>query len=119
VSGCYCSLEGDAPQGFYETSWPRARKVHVCCECKEDIPKGVKYERFVGKWDGQVRAYKTCVACAELRSELRTLLDLEWDQGIAFGDLACCYSQYVHDTANELRRAESSRPRAEDPQLPI
>lgn len=45
----------------------RAAKEHECCECREVISEGTKYERFSGKWEGCVRTFRTCERCADLR----------------------------------------------------
>lgn len=45
----------------------RARKAHVCFECREAIAPGDKYEYASGVWDGEPRAYKSCLSCVEIR----------------------------------------------------
>lgn len=44
------------------------RKPHVCCECREDIPKGVKHEVSTGKSDGMFWSFRTCLLCVEIRT---------------------------------------------------
>lgn len=31
-------------------------------------PVGVKYERVFGKWDGEIKTYRTCLSCVEIRT---------------------------------------------------
>ena len=48
-------------------SWPRARKQHQCCECRETIAVG---ERYRYEWqalsDGEMWEGKLCDACVYL-----------------------------------------------------
>ena len=53
---------------FYNEAWHKARKAHRCCECKETIVKDEQYHRFSGKWDNEVRSYKSCGRCYEVRA---------------------------------------------------
>lgn len=67
-----CPLSGggndyDGPS-FYVEEIRRAAKAHVCCECDDDILPGTKYESTRGKWDGDMRTYKTCLVCCEIRN---------------------------------------------------
>ena len=65
-----CPLEGgdwDVMPAFSSTSTPRAKQEHICCECRDVIPKGAKYQRTSGKWDGSMDTYKTCLSCVEIR----------------------------------------------------
>lgn len=64
-----CPLSGgeDGPEFSYEEI-RRAAKVHQCCECREDILPGTKYEYTTGKWDGYMNTYKTCLLCVEIRN---------------------------------------------------
>lgn len=69
---------------------PRARKPHRCCECRREIAKGETYERTSGIWGGEPHRYKTCIPCADLRSDLdkerRERRD-PWEDGIPFEGL--------------------------------
>jgi len=49
--------------GFQTITERTARKEHVCCECEGDIKPGDKYEEVRGKWDGEIRVFKTCMPC--------------------------------------------------------
>ena len=71
VDGCdVCIYMGDYdPAEFYSSTWPKARKPHKCCECRREIAPGEKYERTVGKWDGQMDTYLTCSECVEIRQQ--------------------------------------------------
>lgn len=48
----------------------KARKLHICCECRGSIVPGEAYEYFSGVWDGNPDSFKTCLACSELRDTL-------------------------------------------------
>ena len=56
------------PQAYKEVI-RKARKEHWCCECRQEIAVGEVYEYVSGIWDGEPRSYKTCLSCAQLRSE--------------------------------------------------
>ena len=64
---CNCSVDVDEVADFYKKSFPKARKEHICCECREVIEKGQKYQLFTGKWGGEFGTFKTCMACAAIR----------------------------------------------------
>ena len=51
MSGCDVCLYAadDIDNDFYSESVLTARKPHVCCECRAQIPAGQKYERVALK----------------------------------------------------------------------
>jgi hypothetical protein len=61
------SSDGEDGPSCSTTKVRTARKVHRCCECREDITVGTKYEYVSGIWDGRPGAYKTCLSCVEIR----------------------------------------------------
>ena len=72
MSGCadVClSMEWaeDAPS-FYSEVERKAAKSHKCCECRAGISVGARYQCATGKWDGAVTTFRTCLACAEIRT---------------------------------------------------
>ena len=68
---CIC-LDVDGINDFFSERIVTAAKTHVCGECREDIPRGVKYERASGKCDGDFWTVKTCLACKNVRDSLFT-----------------------------------------------
>lgn len=65
-----CPLSGgdhDGPVAFTEET-VTARKEHKCYECRGVIPKGERYLKESGIWDGRPDRYKTCLLCAEIRT---------------------------------------------------
>lgn len=67
TSCCYVeTCDGDRPE-VYAQDEVTARKPHKCCECGAEIPKGERYERFKGKWEGEWEEYRTCLGCVECR----------------------------------------------------
>ena len=64
---CNCSVDIDEVAEFCDESYPKARKEHICCECREVIGKGRKYQLITGKWEGEFGTFKTCMACAAIR----------------------------------------------------
>lgn len=66
--GCGVCIGGgdyEAPE-FYSEVDRIARKEHTCVECKRTILKGEQYSYITGKWDGDIRSYKTCLTCMEI-----------------------------------------------------
>lgn len=61
------SCECDEGPEWCRTEQRRAHKVHVCCECREEIKAGETYEHTVGKWEGDLSTFKTCERCSDLR----------------------------------------------------
>jgi len=64
-----CPLQGNDGEGpsCHSQAIRKARKEHVCSECREPIPKGTKYDYSTGIWDGRPSSYKTCLLCVEIR----------------------------------------------------
>lgn len=51
-----------------------ARVTHRCDECGRPIPKGEKYERCKGLWDGHWDTYAAHIDCAKFRHEYNNYL---------------------------------------------
>ena len=67
---CSCECyDGEAPSVFKQRI-VTARKPHKCCECKDVIPKGTKYERITGLWDGKWDEFKMCIGCSRIREHI-------------------------------------------------
>ena len=67
---CSCSIDAydeGCSTDFMREETPVARKSYKCCECQREIVKGEKYERVVGKWEGDFATFKTCMDCASIR----------------------------------------------------
>jgi hypothetical protein len=66
---CLGSDFGDCESYDFSTmKWPKARKEHKCEECGRAIAKGEIYQKFSGKFDGDMYHVETCAQCAEIRS---------------------------------------------------
>jgi hypothetical protein len=65
---CDCSVDVDGTPQAYKVGLPKARKVHVCCECGEPIQIGQQYEKTTALWDGHWETYKTCAPCLAMRN---------------------------------------------------
>ena len=78
----YCGVslgdyDGDEAS-FYTERHVKARKVHRCHECREDIAKGDHYYVVSGKWEDEVMTYRFCGSCWEVMGEFS-------DRGRVFG----------------------------------
>lgn len=89
MSTCVCDYDG-GPAEFIYTARPRARAWHKCDECQCGIEPGERYEYTVGKWDGRLADYKTCLDCLVIRDQLEALLPC-----------FCWYYQHMLDDAHE------------------
>jgi hypothetical protein len=67
--------DGERPE-FVHFETPKARRHHRCCECQGQILPGRKYERMVGKWDGEFASFKTCLPCVEIRNKMVCSYDI-------------------------------------------
>jgi hypothetical protein len=66
---CDCSIDIDSYPDFFVSKIMKARKSHKCCECKQEIKQGEKYEKVTGKWDGEISTVKTCYICTLIRED--------------------------------------------------
>lgn len=66
---CSCIDYGDdwGPECFSSAD-RRARKEHLCCECRRVIAPGETYRYESGIWDGRPEAFKICADCMTLRA---------------------------------------------------
>jgi hypothetical protein len=64
---CIGGYDCDGYPEFSDFSWPKARKEHKCGDCNKTIPKGEKYQRWAGKFDGEMFTEKRCAICVEIR----------------------------------------------------
>lgn len=67
ADACIFSSGGDNPAELCGVLIVKARKPAVCCECRETIEPGERYEMVSGKWDGEWSSFKTCLPCKEIR----------------------------------------------------
>lgn len=82
-----CPLEsGDGESAACHTvATVKAAKDHWCCECRETIAKGVRYETVRGMWDSSWSTYRTCLSCVEIRTHFQCN---GWIYGQLWSDLA-------------------------------
>jgi len=67
---CCLIPDPDAPRWDVGTERVvRARKPHVCCECREPIVPGQRYELVKGCWEGDWSSHKTCLPCVAIRDQ--------------------------------------------------
>lgn len=80
---------------FYNLSYPRARKEHICEYCEQKIHKGEIYSYETGKYEGDMFVRKLCCTC-------KNILDLFlWDSSEEEFDWWCVTDWlsdlYCHD----------------------
>lgn len=62
---------------FYNNTYPKARKEHICNICGEKIKVGEKYARQTGKFDGEFYSDSYCLDCEAVRNAYFRYLMLE------------------------------------------
>ena len=72
MTTCCCLYVDDGPSVVLKDKLVRARKSHVCGECRREIKRGERYEVLVGVWEGDLRTQKTCLLCTRVRDDLMT-----------------------------------------------
>ena len=65
---------------FYHIKHPKARKEHVCDLCGSKIPLGQVYERYSGKYDGDMFDLKVFLSHIGNKRVLFLLLDALHDK---------------------------------------
>lgn len=62
-----CPLqECDEVATLYDVDKRRGRKDHVCCECRDVIPRGALHERISMLYDGSWSSFRQCLLCSEI-----------------------------------------------------
>lgn len=97
---CDCSLEGAGDENEYYTAQIRkARKPHICCECKGEIKPGTNYEHVTLKSDGSWDCFKTCEICLRIR---KRFCSGGWFFGQLVDQVYCCVGiNYVTGELND------------------
>lgn len=65
----------------------RARKAHVCVECRTTIKPGDQYVNISGIWCGTPDRFRLCLRCDRVRLLAISKYDGHGEDGPAFGDL--------------------------------
>lgn len=66
---CLDQSDGEAAEFFHEEERV-AKRVHMCCECEDQIPVGETHQVVQMKYDGRWSTYRTCNACVEVHRAL-------------------------------------------------
>ena len=73
---------------FFNVKNVRARKTHVCCECRDDIGKKEKYVLITGKWDGEIQRFRQCLNCYDIMNKATNLAVSKGDDPPCFMELS-------------------------------
>ena len=79
---------------FHSSVIRKARKRHKCGECNRLIELAERYERVVGKWDGNIDTYLTCLYCVAAR---------EWLEHECGGWLYTAIEEDMHEHLGEMQ----------------
>ena len=64
-----CECDSPYPQ-FCSNRIVKARKIHRCGECCNEIKIDEKYEYTAGVWDREFQVFKTCLDCHDVKNYL-------------------------------------------------
>jgi len=96
VSECCCIYPDGEKATVGRTETRRARKEHVCDECRETIKAGETYEHVTGCWDGEWATFKTCWFCLRIREDF---FPCGWNHGCLVEDFIDCNGWDYRDFA--------------------
>ena len=85
---CDCDYSDAEPPEFCNVDRVKARKQFKCDECSGPILAGESYQRIVGKWEGDLRTFRECSPCLEIRRWAESQC-----RAFAPGRLARCMSE--------------------------
>lgn len=89
-----CMIEhGDEAASVYEAKDTKARRNHMCSECRRTIQPGEIYERVGMLFDGRWSRFKTCAHCMAARS---------WLEKVCGGFLHGCVKEDLLDHWNQV-----------------
>lgn len=86
----------------------KARKDHVCCECRRVIKAGTVYEYVSGIWDGEPSSFKTCFRCVVLRAAYGTVVEPYW-HGSGSAPPFTCLTESIQERVQDEGRAWAMR----------
>ena len=99
-------MSEECPACFSET-YRTARKLHVCCECRQEIKPGERYRYTSAIWIDKPEAFKQCGTCAAI---FDTSIDLAKehnyfpDEYPSYGDLSGFVIEYLNSYPESLER---------------
>lgn len=82
----------DMPSAF-STVTRKARKQHLCFECKTEIKPGDMYQYSSGIWDGTPNSFKQCLNCWDIFNAATNSAGYE-DEGPSFGRLKEWFEEF-------------------------
>lgn len=77
----------------------RARKEHICVECKGVIKKDEQYTYHSGVWEGIGQDFKVCYDCQEIRDTISE--GLFEDRDLVFGGLSDSFDDMSDPTISK------------------
>ena len=83
-------MEADEMCAFWESKIKKARKPHMCEECRKQIEPGSKYESLAYVFDQSFYHEKRCLVCVEIRNAFQ-----EPGSAYAAGDMWSDIRDYV------------------------
>lgn len=84
-----------------------AKKTHICTECGGEILPLDVYEYVSGKWDGDIRQFKTCTHCEQSRDLYVELMNGQRDHedgDFSLGDLRTDLIYLATDYSDPVQR---------------
>lgn len=85
MDNCACDPNEFEPVEFGHSKTVIGRKDHRCWECRGHIPKGTSHYTLSGKWDGEVKTFRECTRCTEVRKRIHE--EVECACGLGYGNM--------------------------------
>lgn len=99
-------MSEECPACFNET-YRRARKLHICCECRQEIKPGDRYRYTSAIWRDKPEAFKQCGICASIFDvciDLAKEHDYFPDEYPSYGDLSEFVLEEINGYPESIKR---------------
>lgn len=87
----FCDCDYGEPCDVWNQDTVKAKKIHTCSECQNQIASGDEYERISFLFDGEWDRLKICEYCWH---DWKILKDLGYCVDIGTGDLEKAWNQH-------------------------
>lgn len=94
---CSCTVDNDIAERaeLISITTPKARKEHICTECKRTIAKTEEYRREFTKFDNETYISKTCEDCLSVR-------EVFFSSGWYYGGIWEQIQDFINDVDGDL-----------------
>ena len=99
-------MSEEYPVCFNET-YRTARKLHICCECRQEINPGGRYRHISGIWTDKPESFKQCETCASISDvcvDIAREHDYFHDEYPSYGNLIEFVIKEINSYPGNLKR---------------